>query len=501
MTYLIKPLTKYPFIKARDCIKALYLHYHWPGLQGPSDANEALQFSIGNKVGKAGQQLYPGGVDLTEDGKIRGKSLLQKTNEALISNKTTFYEALFITPCKQFSCRVDILHRESNENIIVEVKSSTSISYPEHLLDVGFQYMILKQVLIGKPLKFFIVHLNKEYEKESKLEINKLFTVIDMTEQAKSVQPIIEKYINIYSDMLKDKLPFENSVGPHCIKPHKCPFYDYCWKDIPEYSVFNISRLKKAKAQELLESGIVTPEQIPKKFKLSERQQIEIDCSIKNMHHIDKSKLSNFIDNLEVDKSMYFMDFETLAPPIPLYEGMRCYQHVCFQYSLLKKSNSDQWQRIEFLAKPGKDPRLNFTESLLRATQDTGKIVVYNKAFEISRLRELAIQFPKYKIEIDERISRIVDLMHPFMEHYYYHPKFQGNFSLKKILPVLCPDYKGYSELIIKDGISAMREYENLGELPLMEQVQSRRALKEYCFTDTMAMVKILQFLTKQCKI
>src|SRR5262245_25405441 len=103
MTYLLKPLTKYPFIKGRDCIKSLYLYYHWPGLKGPSDDSEALKFSIGNKVGKAGQQLYPNGIDLTDDGKIWGMSLLKKTNEALLSRHKTLYEALFTTPCKQFS--------------------------------------------------------------------------------------------------------------------------------------------------------------------------------------------------------------------------------------------------------------------------------------------------------------------------------------------------------------------------------------------------------------
>ena len=500
MTHVLIPLTKYPFLNGRKCIKSLYLEYWWPGLKSAPDAEQQRNFEIGNQVGLAGRLLYPGGVDLTEDNKIRGKKLLHRTSEALKSTQKTFYEAQFVTPCKQYVCRVDILQRNTEENIVVEIKSATSISYPEHLLDVGFQYMILKEVLTDKPLKIFIAHLNKDYHKKGKLETEKLFTVTDMTEMAKKVQPIIEKYIDIYSDVLGDRLPFETTVGKHCTKPHKCAFYEYCWKDIPKYSVFNVSRIQKAKAQELLESGVATPDQIPKGYKLSARQQIEVECATNGNPYLNKEEIFRFVDGLDANKGLFFLDFETMAPPIPMYEDMRCYQHICFQYSLIKKDANGKWYRGEFLAQPGKDPRRKFTESLLRNTEGEGKIVVFNKAFEISRLRELASQFPEYRSKIEERISRVVDLMVPFAEHHYYHPGFQGSFSLKNILPVLCPDYKGYSELAIKDGVSAMREYENLGKLTLEDQDRSRKALKDYCYTDTMAMVKIFYFLLKQSK-
>ena len=45
---------------------------------------------------------------------------------------------------------------------------------------------------------------------------------------------------------------------------------------------------------------------------------------------------------------------------------------------------------------------------LLKDTKKKGKIIVYNKAFEQTRLKELAMDFPKYEKDIKNRISRIV---------------------------------------------------------------------------------------------
>ncbi|MEO5571070.1 MAG: Dna2/Cas4 domain-containing protein, partial [Bacteroidia bacterium] len=243
MSYILKPLSKYPFLKARECVKALYLNYHYPGLAAPPDEEQLMNFSTGNKVGLIGRQLHPGGIDLSDNNKVWGIKLLDKTQKALKTEQSVFYEAAFTTKCKQFVCRVDILKREKSRNVVVEVKSSTSLSFPEHILDVGFQYKILKEVFNDKPLVMYLAFLNKDYVRKNSLNVKELFTVIDVTERAKAVQGIIEKYINIFSKVLKDNSTPEVEIGEQCTKPFKCAFYDYCWKDIPKYSVWNISRI------------------------------------------------------------------------------------------------------------------------------------------------------------------------------------------------------------------------------------------------------------------
>ena len=62
-------------------------------------------------------------------------------------------------------------------------------------------------------------------------------------------------------DNLRDILSKNNapdiSIGSHCTKPYNCSFKDYCWKNIPEYSVFNIPRLYPDKKEDLYKKGII----------------------------------------------------------------------------------------------------------------------------------------------------------------------------------------------------------------------------------------------------
>ena len=44
----------------------------------------------------------------------------------------------------------------------------------------------------------------------------------------------------------QDSVP-DIDIGPHCSKPYDCDFKGHCWKHIPEYSIFDISNLRKDK--------------------------------------------------------------------------------------------------------------------------------------------------------------------------------------------------------------------------------------------------------------
>ena len=104
---------------------------------------------------------------------------------------------------------------------------------------------------------------------------------------------------------------------------------------------------------------------------------------------------------------------------------MTIQNHICrYLYKKNKKSKIDHY---EFLAETGNDPRIKFIENLLRDTKSEGDILTYNKSFEILRLKEMAEAFPKYKKEIEERISRVKDLMLPFQKKSYYTYKMQSS--------------------------------------------------------------------------
>ena len=187
------------------------------------------------------------------------------------------------------------------------------------------------------------------------------------------------------------------------------------------------------------------------------------------------------------------MDFETFQPAVPLFDNSKPYQQIPFQYSIhFKESKKSQLKHFEFLAEQGADPRKKFIEGLLRDTKNPGDIIVYNKTFEITRLKEIARDFPEYADEIEKRINRVKDLMIPFQKKYYYAPEMQGSYSIKYVLPALVPELS-YDKLEINEGGLASIAYESLQmESDLMRIADIKQQLLEYCKLDTLAMVNIL---------
>jgi len=69
--------------------------------------------------------------------------------------------------------------------------------------------------------------------------------------------------------------------------------------------------------------------------------------------------------------------------------------------------------------------------------------------------------FPQYESQIEEINSKIVDLMIPFKNKYYYKPEMKGSYSTKAVLPACIPEMS-YDQLKIAEGSQASREFENL---------------------------------------
>ena len=72
--------------------------------------------------------------------------------------------------------------------------------------------------------------------------------------------------------------------------------------------------------------------------------------------------------------------------------------------------------------------------------------------------------------------------------------RFDGSTSIKKVLPVLCPELD-YSDLDVQDGSSAMAEWERMIRAGSGEADEIAHALLRYCERDTRALVEIHGFL------
>jgi hypothetical protein len=124
-----------------------------------------------------------------------------------------------------------------------------------------------------------------------------------------------------------------------------------------------------------------------------------------------------------------------------------------------------------------------------------GSIIVWNKAFENTRLREIARDFPEYASRIEPLFDRVADLMVPFRRKQLSTPEMNGSYSLKAVLPALVTDLS-YSELEIQEGGTASMTYESLYSDDDSDSIAKKREnLLKYCELDTLAMVKLLEML------
>jgi hypothetical protein len=124
---------------------------------------------------------------------------------------------------------------------------------------------------------------------------------------------------------------------------------------------------------------------------------------------------------------------------------------------------------------------------------------VYNAGFEKTRISELANRFPELAQDLLALNDRVVDLL-PIARAYYYHPSQKGSWSIKAVLPALCPDLH-YDDLEgVQDGGMAMSAF---FEAIAPHTTPARKAeielqLLDYCKLDTYAMVRLWSAFTGQ---
>ena len=193
------------------------------------------------------------------------------------------------------------------------------------------------------------------------------------------------------------------------------------------------------------------------------------------------------------------MDFETIQPLVPQFEGTKPYAQIPFQYSLhYIEYEGGPLLHKEFLAESGTDPRRAIAERLCEDIPMNVCVTAYNKAFECTRLKELAEYFPDLAEHLLNIESNIKDLLTPFQSGYYYNKAMGGSFSIKSVLPALFPDdpaldYHNLEQ--IHNGGEAMNVFPQIKNMSHEEAEKTRRNLLEYCKLDTYAMVKVWEKL------
>ena len=424
---------------------------------------------------------------------------MAKTKELIERGTKVIYEATFCFD--GILVMVDILRICEGGLIINEVKSSTSVK-EVYIDDASIQYYVISS-LGHKVGGVNIIHIDNTYVRGERHELGKLFHTEDVTEQIMQKQADIPQILSKFDEILSKNVEPEVDIGPHCSSPYNCDAWEYCWceqRGIPEYSVFNISRLRSDKKFELYKSGVVKFEDIKDLDKFNASQQIQIRSELSQEQIIDKEAIKEFLDTLNYP--LYHLDFETFQQAVPEFVGLSPYEQIPFQFSIHKEDGKGNLGHFEFLAEVGADPRYELALNLIKFIPQDACVLAYNMSFEKRVIRQLALNYPQISNELMAIHGNIKDLMAPFVSKSYYHPKMQGSYSIKYVLPALVPEFESaYKDLnLIHNGGEAMQAYEGMAYMLVDEREAYKKALLAYCKLDTLAMVKVLEKLREVAK-
>lgn len=441
-------LSKSTFMYGCQCPKRLYLHKFKPGLANPEDEQQEAKFATGTDIGLLARYLFPGGVSAEPPDAFSYHLAVEKTKIFLAENQPIIYEAAF--NFQGVLCAIDILVKKDGKFYAYEVKGANSIK-PPYELDTSLQHFVISQS--GLPVAdMSIIHFDRNYVRIGELEVDKLFKIQSVLDTVNSKKEFVEQKIAEFKQLIADKKDPETKPGHQCEVPYPCNFSIHCWAGIKEEAALG-----------------------------------ENNC--------DKKAIREFLGQMEYP--LFFFDFETIMPGVPEFDYSRPYQQVPMQYSLHKQeAPGSEVEHMEYLGDGVSDPREELIKTLIKNVGTKGSILVWYQTFEISRINELARDFPKYADALQAIIERIIDLYVPFKKGWYELPEFGGSASLKVVLPVLIPELS-YHDLEIQEGGTASFIYSQINNQPADVQATQRKQLLEYCGRDTYALVQIKNRLDK----
>lgn len=410
-------------------------------------------------------------------------------------------------------------------------------SQGHYVYDLAVQRFIiendLRQNNIDKKIKYYLAVLNSNYvfdgtyENENpiykKTNNEDIISYIDLTNVTEDLMDKIKMDAETIENYIDDLKVNSCPLGPYCEykKSTKCKFTKICFNILPEkHSILSYidnhhgfkSSNKKYTTFDLINQGKVKMLDIDEELLNRKKNIIQRNAVLTNTPYIDKNKIKAGLNQLKYP--IYHLDFETFPCPLPRYKGEKPYTQSVFQFSLhIEKTKGicdKEKDHYGYLAKNQQDHRLELVKLMCELIKDDGTVLVYNDAFEKTRIKELSQIFPEYKAKLLKIRSNIFDLMNIVKTNSklyeslnyskeeakmfnYYHPDMDGSYSIKKVLPVL--SNLTYKNMEIGNGIEALITYAKFGKLLPKDYNHKYQKLIEYCQQDTYAMYKVLEGL------
>ncbi|MDP3856538.1 MAG: DUF2779 domain-containing protein [Stagnimonas sp.] len=485
-------LTKSRYIAGLQCPRRLWLLVHEPlPYEAPAPGSS---MDIGQEVGLKAHLLFRGGVRINEEPWQHAEAVTRTAklmNDAFVP---TIFEAAF--DYEDIRIRVDVLERLANGAWgLREVKSSSGLK-DHYLDDIALQTYVLRGAGVAVS-STELLHVNTNYVRgPGGISWMDFFTRLDVVDAVAARVVDLPARLPAMRDCLGTIGLPAAEPGSHCGSPYACEFWDRCTSNKPADWIGYFPRLSEARASELKARGIESISAIPADFPLTPKQIIIRDATASGQPYV-ATELGRLLGAFGPPAS--YLDFEAMMPPIPLYEGARPYQTIPFQWSLHTIDGDGMLNHTEFLADGVNDPRRQFAETLIDALACSDDPIIVYSAYEQTRVKELAADFPDLSTALNTVISRLADLL-PIVRSAVYFPEFGFSNSIKSVAPALCPGFS-YDDLDgVADGGAASAAFLQLASDRITdpgEALQLRVALLAYCKRDTLALLEVHRALAR----
>jgi len=472
-------LSKTDYIQYLACKEELWIYKNREELIPPFSIDAQYKVEQGKIIDKLAQDLFK------KDFRLGNRSI--KSAQVSFQKKAIFENYIAIA---------DVVIQHSNNQLeIIEVKASTGVK-SEHIHDIAFQQMVFEKA--GYQVTHsYLIHVNNNYRMEGEVKLNEFLVINDVTNKVQEILDYTkEEAPKAFEFINEPKL--QRDLQINCALKDKCLYLKHYHEPLPDYSVYDISRIQRKKLQDLLKNNILSIKDVPANFKLSNNQRLQVEIAQQNKIIIKKDEIKSILYELEYP--LYFIDYESFSYVFPPQEGLNPYQQMVFQYSLhIVEEPNKEARHVEYLLRSKKEPLEHLVQHMKDHIHPTkGTVIVWNEAFEKTRNKEMAALFPLHAEFMYSMNDRMFDLMKIFQKGLYLHPKFKGSASIKKVLPILCPELS-YQDLDIQNGSAAVIKWHHAtdGRMDVKESTQTFDHLLHYCHLDTWAMVRIWEELRK----
>ncbi len=477
-----------------QCERRAWLETHRPELA--VDAEDAAYWQLqAEAVNKAAQRQFAGAFTIQEnfeEGLAMTRTLMSRHPSG------TFFDTSFLA--QQVHVRPDVLECKSKGIIVSEITAGTirgqKLDKDKHArftARLGLAGWALAQKKL-KPVQYAVHALDRDTAWDGKDPTYQgLLTRVDMTEAAVEARRAVPSTLTKLRQTLASSTEPKVKVSRHCKKPFVCPFMAHCKSEAgrPAVTIYDIPGKYWQVQDRWAEQGYYDLSKVPAEE--LEAAPFELQPVIQSVLTRTEWKSKDAAKMLaQLPFPRYYFDFEAISLALPAWKDRRPYEQVPFQWSVHIETAPGKFTHKAFVDLSGKDPAQGCAQSLIRALGKSGPVLVYHKAYESSRLKEMAERFPKLGQALLAVEARLVDL-EVWVRDTYYHPEMQGSYSIKKVLPCLAPEFD-YAQLDgVRNGVDAQFAYLSAigGGFDRSLFLQTRNRLLDYCAHDTWAMVAV----------